>query len=109
MHTEERDADDADVMQAKGFSAQDADALALQNLELAEKMDIQSQIMVQMQERVGPFTTGFCDTFAYGLLYFGSTSKSHIILAGLCPMTASCNLTNCQALSACSSWALSRA
>ena len=42
-------------MQGKGFDAKDANALALQNLQLAEKMDIQSQIMVQMQERVSAF------------------------------------------------------
>ena len=58
-------------MQAKGFSAQDADALALQNLELAEKMDIQSQIMVQMQERVGPFTMRLCSALAQPLLVVG--------------------------------------
>ncbi|KAK9864354.1 hypothetical protein WJX84_011616 [Apatococcus fuscideae] len=40
------------IVEAKDFSAKDANALALQNLELAEKMDIQSQIMVQMQERL---------------------------------------------------------
>ncbi len=39
-------------MQAKRMNGHDTTAMVLQNLEMAEKMDAQSQIMVHMQDRV---------------------------------------------------------